>query len=447
MENGRETLRNTLKNTAKEIFTAALGEVSPKHCINKSLKLSGNRLSVHGIIYDLCRIEKLYLIGAGKASASMALEAEKLLGDRIHDGLIVTKYDHGIPLKHCHLLEAGHPVPDINGCKAAEALLDITARAGINDLILCLISGGGSALTPAPVSGINLADKQEITRLLLSSGATIHEINAIRKHLSRIKGGRLCQATGGADIVSLILSDVIGDDLDIIASGLTSPDPSTFNDCLSILTRYNLLEQTPVSVLLHLNEGAKGRHPETPKPGDEIFAHVSNWIIGSISDALQAADKKASLLGFQSRIVTPTLQGEAREAAKTICNIAREIDKTRTTDIPICLLSGGETTVTVTGPGKGGRNTELALAAAIELSGLSNIMILSAGTDGTDGSTDAAGAFADGSTVTRAEGRGLAADRHLADNDSYNYFRSLQDLFITGPTRTNVMDLQILLIS
>jgi glycerate 2-kinase len=447
MQADHEQQREKLKKTATEIFKAALEEVSPERCIRRNIRLSGNNLSFGKTVYDLSRIHKLYLIGAGKASAAMASVIEKILGNKIHDGIIITKYAHGTPLKRCRLLEAGHPIPDENGCRAANALLDLVGTAEPNDLLLCLISGGGSALTPAPAPGIDLAGKQETTRLLLECGATIHEINIIRKHLSRIKGGRLCRAAGGAAIVSLILSDVIEDDLDIIASGLTAPDTSTFDDCLSILSTYNLFDRIPASVRQHIQEGAEGRGEETPKPGDEIFARVSNRIIGSISDALMAAQRKAALLGFRPMILTSTLHGEAREAARVITSIACEISKfSRPISAPACLLSGGETTVTVQGRGLGGRNTEFALAAAGELSGIPGIMLLSAGTDGTDGPTDAAGAFADGSTTARAGNLGLSAVRHLADNNSYNYFKLLQDLLITGPTRTNVMDLQILLI-
>ncbi len=447
MQTDQETHRKRLKDTSSEIFQAAIKAVSPERCIHRHVKLSGEFLVVDGAYYDLSRVHKLYVIGAGKASAAMAHSVEKLLGDRIHQGIIITKYGHGTQLGHCRLMEAGHPVPDANGCQAADALLELVGSAGPGDLILCLLSGGGSALTPAPSEGISLADKQEATRLLLSCGAAIHEINTIRKHLSRIKGGRLCRAANRAGIITLILSDVIGDDLDIIASGLTAPDGSTFNDCLAILSSYNLLASIPASVRHHLEEGARGRREETPKPRDPIFTNVANRIIGSLSDALSAAGKKANQLGYHPMILSSTLHGEAREAAKVLSSIAREV---RTFNHPVkppaCLLFGGETTVTLKGKGRGGRNCELALAAGIELSGLPGTLLLSAGTDGTDGPTDAAGAFADGSTVTRAERLGLSAGRHLGDNDSYNFFKPLQDLLVTGPTRTNVMDLQIVLI-
>jgi hydroxypyruvate reductase len=377
----------------------------------------------------------------------MARSAEELLGDRIDEGLIITKYGHGVPLRRCRVMEAGHPVPDENGVEATRALLDLVATAGPDDLVLCMISGGGSALTPAPVPGISLADKQATTRLLLACGATIHEINTLRKHLSRIKGGRLSRCANGARMVSLILSDVIGDDLDIIASGITAPDPGTFGDCMEILSRYGLLERVPEAVHNHLAAGGQGRVEETPKPGDPVFGGVENRIVGSIADALSAAASEARRLGFNPLILSSMIQGEAREVAKVLCAIAAEVRRSgRPIQAPACLLSGGETTVTLKGDGKGGRNMELALAAGIALSGRSHTLLLSAGTDGSDGPTDAAGAFADGTTVARAKALGISASGHLDGNDAYRFFRPLGDLFITGPTRTNVMDLQVLLI-
>ncbi len=440
-------LRKQLQDTAKAIFLAAIKAVDPEECVNRRLQLTGMDLSIGKDVYPLATIGKLYLVGIGKAAAAMAHAVEELLGDRIDDGLIITKYGHGVALKHCRLLEAGHPVPDDNGVAATAALLDLVVRATPDDLILCLISGGGSALCPAPAAGITLADKQATTSLLLASGATIHEINTIRKHLSSIKGGRLCRAANGAHLVSLILSDVIGDDLDIIASGITAPDPSTFGDCLVILSRYQLLEKVPKAVRRHLAAGIEGLTDETPKPGDPIFTRVRNSIIGSSADALAAAAAKAKEFGFRPLIVTSTLQGEARDAARELCGIALNSLRSRNPEQPpTCLLAGGETTVTLRGKGLGGRNMELALAAAVELAGTPGIQLLSAGTDGTDGPTDAAGAFADGSTVDRAKALQFSPSQHLAANDSYNFFAPLGDLFITGPTRTNVMDLVIFLV-
>ena len=444
---GAESMHERLKKAATAIFRAGINAVDPEDCINRRLRRTADILWVDEVAYDLAGINKLYVLGAGKASAAMALAVERLLGLHIDDGVVVTKYGHGRTLQRCRLLEAGHPVPDENGLRAADALLKLVATAGPDDLLLCLFSGGGSALLPAPAMGISLADKQETTRLLLACGATIHEINTIRKHLSRLKGGRLCRAAGGGRIVSLIISDVIGDDLGSIASGMTAPDAGTFGDCLAILSRYGLEEGVPAAVRRHISEGAKGRVEETPKPGDPAFAHVRNLIVGSISDALAAAGREAGLQGFTPLILTSMLHWEAREVAMALCSIAAEVRQSgRPVPAPACLLSGGETTVTIRGGGQGGRNMEFALAAGIELAGLERVLLLSAGTDGTDGPTDAAGAFADGSTVSRAQALGISADRNLVDNDSYNFFRPLRDLFITGPTCTNVMDLQIVLI-
>lgn len=436
-----------LKETAGAIFSAGIQAVDPEICVRNHLRLVGDLLLVGEMAYPLREIGKLYVVGIGKASAAMAKAVEAVLEDRIDHGLMITKYGHTIPLKHCRVMEAAHPVPDENGVDATAALLALVATAGSGDLVLCLISGGGSALSPAPAEGISLADKQAITQLLLACGATIHEINTIRKHLSRIKGGRLCESANGASVAALILSDVIGDDLDIIASGATAPDPGTFADVLAIIRRYGLQEKIPRAVADHLWRGSRGEVPETPKPGDAIFNRVENCIIGSISDALTAAESEARNRGFTPLVLTSMLQGEAAEVAKVICAIAREIRRSgRPVPVPACLLSGGETTVTLRGGGLGGRNMELTLAGAIELIGVENTVLLSAGTDGTDGPTDAAGAFADGSTLSRAATKNLNPAAYLADNDSYRFFKQLGDLFITGPTRTNVMDLQIVLI-
>jgi glycerate 2-kinase len=436
-----------LKTIAAAIFNAGIKAVDPAGCVGRHLQLAAGELRVGQTSHRLDETGKLLLIGAGKASAAMARSAERLLGDRIHAGLVITKYDHGVPLQRCRLMEAGHPVPDESGVRATDALLELVATAGPDDLILCMISGGGSALTPAPVDGISLADKQETTRLLLACGATIHEINTIRKHLSRIKGGQLCRHAGGARIVSLILSDVIGDNLDIIASGATAPDPGTFGDCEAILRRYGLVDRIPAPVCRHLSRGAMGHLDETPKPGDPVFDRVENRVVGSISDVLSAASNESRRQGFTPMVLSSMIQGEAREVAKVLCAVAREVRRSgHPIPAPACLLSGGETTVTIRGDGLGGRNMELALAAAIELAGDSRTLLLSAGTDGTDGPTDAAGAFVDGSTVSRADASGISAFRHLVNNDAYRFFDPLGDLLITGPTRTNVMDLQVLLV-
>jgi len=437
-----------LKQTARAIFEAGVRAVAPEACVARHLHISGSRLRAGDVDLDLDQIRHIYVAGAGKASAAMARQVEDLLGSRIHDGVVVTKYGHGMPLAHCRVMEAGHPVPDAQGREGAAALLDMVSGAGPEDVILCLISGGASALSPAPAPGITLADKQDTTRLLLGCGATIHEINTIRKHLSRIKGGQLCAAANGARMISLILSDVVGNDLDIIGSGMTAPDTGNFRDCQAILARYRIWETVPETVRQRIQAGIKEKINETPKPGDPLFSKVSNLVVGSLSDALNAAEKQAKHQGFTPLVLSSMIQGEAAEAAKILCAVAKESRTSgRPVKPPTCLLSGGETTVTIKGKGKGGRNTELALAGAISLAGTEGIVLLSAGTDGTDGPTDAAGAFADSTTLSRAAALGLSAGAHLAENDSYNFFLALEDLLFTGPTRTNVMDMQILLVS
>ncbi|MCF8074860.1 MAG: glycerate kinase [Desulfotignum sp.] len=437
-----------MKKISKAIFDAGIRAVMPEVCVARHLNLSGSQLSTGGIDLDLDPIRRIYVAGAGKASAAMAKEVEKILGSRIHDGVVVTKYGHGLPLTHCRVVEAGHPVPDENGRTGATALLDLVSEAGPDDLVLCLISGGASALTPLPADGITLGHKQETTRQLLGCGATIHEINTIRKHLSKIKGGQLCAAANGARVISLILSDVIGDDLDIIGSGITAPDTGHFRDCRAILERQGIWDSIPEPVRKHIRSGMDGRIPDTPKPGDPIFSRVTNQVVGSLSDALNAAAIEAENQGVTPLVLSSMIQGEAKEAAKVLCAVAREVRRFgRPVKPPACLLCGGETTVTITGSGTGGRNMELALAGALALAGEGEILLLSAGTDGTDGPTDAAGAFADGNTVSRAKALGLSAENHLAENNSYPFFKAIDDLMITGPTRTNVMDIQILLIS
>jgi glycerate 2-kinase len=432
---------------AATIFHAALRAVDPEACVRRHLSIAGHGLTVGDAAYPIAPPGRLYVVGIGKASAAMARAAESVLGDRIDHGLVITKYGHGLDLARCRVMEADHPVPDKNGVAATQSLLDLVAGAGPGDLVLCLISGGGSALSPAPVDGVSLADKQATTRHLLACGATIHEINTIRKHLSRIKGGQFCRHANGATVAALILSDVIGDDLDIIASGITAPDPGTFADCQTILRRYALLEKIPNPVSDYLSAGTRGDAPETPKPGDAMFIHVHNTIVGSISAALAAAARAAREAGYAPLVLSSMLQGEAAEVAKVLCAVAREVRRTgQPLPEPACLLAGGETTVTLKGNGLGGRNMELALSAALALDGTDDILLLSAGTDGTDGPTDAAGAFADGTTVRRAATLGLKPATFLANNDAYRFFDRMGDLFITGPTRTNVMDLQIVLV-
>jgi hydroxypyruvate reductase len=377
----------------------------------------------------------------------MAKALEDLLGGRISGGVLVVKDGHGLPLKRVRICEASHPVPDERGVRGTLEILDLLSGAGERDLVICLISGGGSALLIAPSEGVDLADKQATTRSLLACGATIHEINTIRKHLSRAKGGRLAEAAYPARVVSLILSDVVGDDLDVIGSGPTVPDRSTFRDTLDILTRYEIWDRIPAAVRARVVEGVEGRLPESPKPGAPAFARCSQVLVGSCLRALAAASEKAVQLGYRSLVLSSKAEGEAREVAKAFAAIGKEI---RSSGLPLsppaCVLIGGETTVTLQGDGRGGRNQEFVLAGALALDGLDGIVLLAAGTDGTDGPTDAAGAVADGRTCAAARALGLDPHAFLKRNDSYAFFKGLGDLIITGPTRTNVMDVYLLLV-
>jgi hydroxypyruvate reductase len=415
--------------------------------VRRAVVRQGDRLYVDGVPYDLQRYAHVYVVGAGKAGATMAQGLEEVLGERLRGGVVTVKYGHLAPVSRVTILEAAHPVPDAAGMQGAEALLQVAQQAGADDLVLCLLSGGGSALLPAPSPGITLAEKQQVTGLLLECGASIDEINAIRKHLSRLKGGQLARLVWPATLITLMLSDVVGDRLDVIASGPTVPDPTTYHDCLEIISRYDLLPRLPVSVRGHLQRGQAGELAETPKATDPAFVGSQTVLIGSNRMALQAACAEAQARGYKTLLLSSSLQGETRHIARMHAAIGREIQQSGAPLAPpACVITGGETTVTLRGDGLGGRNQEFALAAALDIAGLESVVVLSAGTDGTDGPTPAAGALADGSTVARAQALGLAPQICLRRNDSYHFFHALDDLFITGPTGTNVMDMHILLV-
>ena len=421
-----------LRRQALSIFRAALAAADPVDAVVRHLR--GR---------DLSRFRHIYVIGAGKAGASMALAAERVLGRRITAGLVNVKYGNTAKLRRIELNPCGHPLPDEPGVAGSTRIAEIASQAGVGDLVLCLISGGASALLPLPAHPITLAEKQAATQLLLACGATIHEINTVRKHVSRIKGGQLARLAAPATVESLLLSDVIGDDLDVIGSGPTAPDASTFAGALAILEKYGLVERVPASVRERLQQGVRGELPETPKPGDRLFRGVRNVLVGNSRLALDAAARRARALGFRTLVLSSEIQGETREIARMHAAIAREIVATsRPVKAPACIITGGETTVTLRGDGLGGRNQEFVLAAALEIAGLRNVVAFSAGTDGSDGPTDAAGAIADGETLRRNP----EARRYLDRNDSYHYFQSLNDLVITGPTNTNVMDVRIFLV-
>ncbi len=429
------------------MFRAALEAADPVQAILRHLRLQGETLIAGRKRYRLSSFENIRVVGAGKASAAMAQAVERLLGARIRGGLVNVKYGHVAKLRHIELNECGHPVPDPAGVRGAERISEIARNSGERDLLIVVISGGASALLPMPAPPITLEEKQATTKLLLACGASIHEINAVRKHISEIKGGQLARLAYPATVLSLLLSDVIGDDLDVIGSGPTAPDASTFSAARGILEKYGLLDRIPGSVRSRIERGIAGELPETPKADDPAFERATNLVVGSNRLAVDAAARKAKELGLRPVVLSTLIEGETRDVARMHAAIAREVLLSgRPARPPVCLISGGETTVTLRGEGMGGRNQEFVLAAAIDLSGCDGVVVLSGGTDGTDGPTDAAGAIADGATLCRAEQMGLDARRYLAANDSYHFFEPLGDLLKTGPTNTNVMDVRLVLV-
>lgn len=399
--------------------------------------------------YDLTNIRRVFLIGAGKAGAPMAQAAAQILADRLTGGAVIVKDGYGIDEVRfpasLQIIEAGHPLPDERGAAASREILNLLSQANERDLVICLLSGGGSALLTAPAEGITLTELQQTVSLLLRSGADIGEINAVRKHLDMIKGGGLARVAAPARVISFILSDVVGDSLDIVASGPTTPDPTTFDQALAILHKYRLLEQLPPAILLHLQRGAAGAEAETLKPEDPLLGGVQNLLVGSNGMAAQAAANAATAAGFNTRVLTTTLQGEARLVGRLLAVAARDLAGGQSVlQRPACLIAGGETTVTVRGDGKGGRNQELALAAVEAMSGLPGTLLVTLATDGGDGPTDAAGAVVSGETLARARTLGLSPAEYLMRNDAYRFFDGLGDLLKPGPTNTNVNDLVLL---
>jgi glycerate 2-kinase len=433
-----------MRQDAVDIFHAGLRAVDPIAIIQKNVILHQDHITICGKQMVMSDVRNLYIIGAGKASGAMAAAMETILEGRITDGCVIVKYGHGADLKQISLVEAGHPVPDINGQQGAQEIRELCKKAGEKDLVICLLSGGGSALMPAPAQGLTLSDKQKTSQVLLDCGASIHEINTIRKHLSRIKGGQLALTAHPARMITLILSDVVGDDLDIIASGPTVPDPGTFQDCVGIISKYAIAGKLPRVVSEHLAGGVNGQIVETPKTDHPAFDNTDHFIIGNSLHALMSAKEYAESLGYHTIMLTSLLTGETRDAAEFHASIIQEIFQSgHPVKPPACLLSGGETTVTLQGDGKGGRNLEFVLASLAPLKNLAPLVCLSAGTDGTDGPTDAAGAIMDSNTLMRADVKKLDPTAYLANNDSYHFFQGLGDLMKTGPTRTNVMDIRI----
>lgn len=437
-----------MREHALQIFSAAVKAVQPHYLLPKYMRWQQNDLCLGDRVFKQGSYNRLFVTGAGKASAAMAREAEIILGNHIHDGMIVTKYDHVFPLKKIRCIEAGHPVPDENSLQGGREIIRLLKTAGENDVVVALISGGASALMVDCPPGILLPELQQVFNRLLQCGATIQDMNTVRKHLSAgIKGGQLLRTAWPATVISFILSDVIGNPLDSIASGPTVPDPSTYADAWDILRRYQLTDKLPVSIIRWLQLGLNQQIDETPKPGDSIFGKSFNYLIGTNRVALEAAAVAARSLGYTPAIITHTLEGEADDQGRELALQIKNYNGPR----PACLLLGGETTVTVKNNGKGGRNQHFALAAlsAIEKENLStgNIpVIVCAGTDGTDGPTDAAGAVVDEAVIQTAKKKRLDPDIFLAQNDSWHFFHETGGHVITGPTHTNVMDVVVILL-
>jgi glycerate 2-kinase len=433
------------RKEATEIFLAGVESVKPDNLIRRYVSVINNNLKIDKLDFDLSTISNIYVVGAGKASAAMAQTIEHILGSRITEGHIITKYEHSVPLKFIGTTEAGHPVPDDNGIKGTGKILSIVKKAEKDDLVICLISGGGSALLADVPEGCTLDDLKKVSSILLKTGANITEMNCIRKHLSAVKGGQLSRAAAPARVVSLILSDVIGDPLDVIASGPTAPDPSTFADALSIISKYNIGNEIPEHILQILKDGLVNKRQETLKKSDKILTLTTNLIIGTNKLALSTAQQKAESLGYDSHIITNNLDSDVSEVASYITELAKHVCNQKTSN-KTCLLFAGEPTVKVKGNGLGGRNQHLALMSAVLLKDIPDITFLSGGTDGSDGPTDATGAVVDSLTLQKAFDLGLNPEQFIENSDSYSFFKQAGGLIITGPTQTNVMDLMIALI-
>ena len=454
IKNNREIVNNSHNKlnieARKAILTlleTVISAVDPRKLLQNRVTLHKNTLKIDNFQLNLEDYNRIIVIGGGKASGAMAESLETILGHRIDAGLINVPEGstHQLKERIIELNEAGHPIPTEQGQRGVNRMFDLLKTIDETTLVIFLLSGGGSALLPMPLQGITLDEMRLVTNLLLKCGATINEINVVRKHVSRIKGGRLAVASYPATLLCLILSDVIGDPLSSIASGPTVPDPSTYSDAIQVLRRYGIWEETPQAIRLFLEEGLKGNHEESPKPGDPRFAKVRNIVLGNNAVALESAAKQAKEMGFNSLLLSSYVSGEARHVGTVFASIARELMvRDKPVSKPAAILAGGETTVTVTGTGRGGRNGELALNAAFGLAGLEGVALASFGTDGIDGLSDSAGAIVDGLTIERAKEMGLNPLDFLRNNDSHNFFKQLNDLIYTGPTGTNVNDVIIM---
>ena len=456
IKNRQELLDDAFSSTnkkAREIVLdaveALLDAVEPKKIVKSKVLLSNKTLCIGEKTFDLTTFKEVIVVGGGKASGSMAEALEDILGDYVKKGLVVVPKGTANKYKtrRIEIYEASHPIPDDSSIKGAKKIISLVSQAKENDLVICLISGGGSSLMALPRTGISLRDKQKVTDLLLKCGATINEINAVRKHISAFKGGQLAKAAYPATVLGLLLSDVLGDPLDVIASGPTVPDSTTFKNAINILKRYDLWEKVPNSVKKVLSDGEMGLIEETPKEDSSVFNKVSNIVLGNNRLACQAAINAMKSHGLNTLFLTSFLEGEARELGIALSALAKEVLVSgNPLSPPVGIVAGGETTVTVTGNGKGGRNQEIALAAALKIEGLSNTVMVSLSTDGVDGPTDAAGALVDSETLRRSKELGLDAGAYLKNNDSYSFFSLVGGLIFTGPTGTNVNDVTMLIV-
>jgi glycerate 2-kinase len=441
-------MKESVKPLLTNLFLAAVASVDPARLVRITLRRDAGGIALSGggasSYVRWSSVGRVLLVGGGKAGRPMAQAAASALAGEVAAGAIAVPKGEGGSLGAVRLIETGHPLPDEGSREAAQAMLDVVSRAGENDLVIALISGGGSAMISAPPEGVSSSDKEAVFRLLLRSGADITEFNTVRKHLSRAKGGRLAQAAYPARVWALMLSDVPGDDPSVIASGPFSPDPATYGDARKVLVKRKLYDVIPDAVRTHIEAGVSGRIPETPKPGDPALERVSLAVIGSNRIAIDTAADAARNKGMDTvRILPGFLRGEARECARAFVEELRRANESTSPSRAVVLIAGGETTVTVCGKGKGGRNQEFVLSAAVEMDGIPGMAVLSCGTDGVDGPTDAAGAFADGTTCSRAAALGLSPMGHLERNDAYPFFQALSDLVVTGPTGTNVTDIAI----
>jgi hydroxypyruvate reductase len=440
-------ITSPIGHIVSSILLKAIDAVNPEKAVAQFLHREESKLYIGKKSYEINQIGRIFLIGFGKASVPMGYAAINTLGGYLDSGILITKKYNNSTVLGIPVIEGSHPIPDQRSTDASRRIIQLLSSTKENDLVICLISGGGSSLMTLPVEGITLDQTQALTKTLLECGATINEINCLRKHISQVKGGQLARFATPANIATLILSDVVNDPIDVIASGPTAPDPTTYHDAIGILEKYEIVNKIPYQIRQHLNLGKKGEIPETPKPDDPIFLKVENNIVGNNFLAAKAAVSMAKQYGFNTMLLTTSLQGEASAAGKMIAAVAQQIASTGDPiQRPACIIMGGETTVTIRGNGQGGRNQELALGAVSDIDGIENTILITLATDGDDGPTDAAGAVVTGETKKRALAFGLNPIDFLRKNNSYEFFNPLNDLLKPGLTGTNVNDLTLLIL-